>query len=96
MGGGNGHGPQLVECQHGNPPLEAALQDEHDHVAAADAELLQVGSSLVAALLHVGKGESDLCPMFVGPEHGLLVGMLGRPYVHHIIAEVEILWNDKL
>ena len=37
MGGGNGDGANLAEGEHRNPPLEAALQDEHHHVAMADA-----------------------------------------------------------
>ena len=37
VGGGDGHGTYLAEGKHGDPPLQAALQDEHHHVTMSDA-----------------------------------------------------------
>ena len=38
VGGGNYNGSQLVQCQHRDPPFQTAFQDEHHHVAMADAQ----------------------------------------------------------
>ena len=95
VGGRDGHGPYFVQGKHGYPELIAALEDEHHHVATADAELLEIGGGTVALLAEVGKGEADALPLVIGPEQGQLVGLFLGPSVHHIVGEVEVVGHDK-
>ena len=51
--GGNGHSPYLVQCEHGEPELIASLENEHHHIAAANAEAHEIGSCAVALLFDI-------------------------------------------
>ena len=96
VGGGDDHGPQLVQGQHDDPPLIASLEDEHHRVALADAQRLEIGGGLVALLLQLCEGGANLRTLVVGPEQGQLVGCFLGPLVHHVIGEVEVLGDDEL
>ena len=91
VGGGDDDGAQLVEGHDAEPELVAALQDEHHHVAAADAEALEVAGRHVGIALHVAEAELTVLALVVGPEQGGFVGLLGGPSVDDVVAEVEVL-----
>ena len=94
--GGYDHGAELVESEHRDPPLVAALEDEHHHVAMSDAELSEIGCGLVALALQVGKRREHLGALVVGPDERHLVGLLLGPDVHHVVGKIEVLGNDEL
>ena len=83
----------LVQSKHGEPPLIAPLEDEHDHVTLADSKGLEEGGSLVHILLHLGKGEVAPSATVVNPKHGQGIGCLGSKHIHDIIGEVEVRRN---
>ena len=95
MGGGNGHGTQLVQGEHGDPPLQTALQNEHHHIAMTDAQLLQVDCCLVAALLQVGESQANFLAFVVGPKQCQLVGLFFSPCIHYVVSKIKVLWNDE-
>ena len=80
-----------MEGDNREPKLETAFEDEHHHVAVADAQRLEVGGRFVALAFDVGKGKVDAFAPVVGPEQGLLVGLDAGPFVYDVIPEVEIL-----
>ena len=86
----------LMQCQHGEPPLVAPLEDKHDHIPFADSQGFEVGCSLVHILLHLGKGEILPVSPVVNPQHGFGFRCLSRQHIHHIIGEVEVLRNIQL
>ena len=94
--GGNHHGPNLVQCEHHNPPLVAPFQDEHHRVALANAERHEVGGGLVRLLLQLPEGGANLFAQVVGPQQGQLVRCFLGPCIHHVVGKVEVLGNDKL
>ena len=47
-----------------------SLQDDHHHIAFADADAQEVGGCLVGKLLHLTKGEAALHTLVVGPQQG--------------------------
>ena len=96
VGGGDDDGTNLVQGQHDHPPLVAALQDQHDGVVLADAQGHQVRGGLVGLLLQLRKGGANLLALVVGPQQGQSVGLLLRPDIHHVVGEVEVLWDDEL
>ena len=53
--GGDNDGSQLMQCDDAEPELIAAFQNEHYHIAVADAETLEIGSRHVRIAFHVGK-----------------------------------------
>ena len=65
--GGNDDSTYLAQGQHHNPPLVAALENQHDRVALADAQRLQVGCGLVALLFQLFEGGANLFALVVGP-----------------------------
>ena len=91
VGGGYGHGAQLVEGEHAEPPLVVPLEDEHHLVAMAYAEALEVGGGAVGLVFQLREGGSHLLAPLAGPEEGELVGVLLCPRVHHVVGEVEVL-----
>ncbi len=96
VGGGDDNSANLAQRQHHYPPLVAALQDEHHGVVLADAQRLQIAGRLVALLLQLSEGGTNLLALVVGPEQGQLVGCLLGPLVHHVVGEVEVLGDDEL
>ena len=42
--GGDNDGSQLMQCDDAEPELIAAFQNEHYHIAVADAEALEIGA----------------------------------------------------
>ena len=91
VGGGYGHGAQLVEGEHAEPPLVVPLEDEHHLVAMAYAEALEVGGGAVGLVFQLREGGSHFLAPLAGPEEGELVGVLLCPRVHHVVGEVEVL-----
>ena len=89
VGGGDDHSTQLVECQDAEPELYAPLEDKHHHVAATNAQLLEVGGRQVTVVLHVGKGVLAVFALVVGPEQGWFVGFFSSPCIHYVVGEVE-------
>ena len=92
----NSYSPDLVQGQHGEPPLVAPLEDEHDHVSLAYSKGLEEGCCLVHILLHLGKGEVAPSAPVVDPQHGQGIGCLGRKHIHDIVGEVEVRRNIQL
>ena len=85
-----------MECQNAEPELYAPLQDKHHHVAATNAQLLEVGGRQVTVVLHVGKGVLVVFALVVGPEQGGFVGLLGSPTIYYIVGEVKLLGHANL
>ena len=88
--GGHHDRAELRERRGHEPELVVAAQDDHDHVAAADALRGQEVRRLVRPALHVGEREHVLLALRVAPHHGAAVGVCGGDVVHHVVAEVEI------
>ena len=61
-------GANLAKGQHHNPPLVAALQNQHHRVALADTNRHEVGGSLVALFFQLLIGGTYLLALVVGPE----------------------------
>ena len=55
MSGRNDGCSQFVKGDCAIPELVAAFQDQHNHVATADAQTLEIGSRHVCVTFHVGK-----------------------------------------
>ena len=55
MSGRNDGCSQFVKGDRAIPELVAAFQDQHNHVATADAQTLEIGSRHVCVTFHVGK-----------------------------------------
>lgn len=91
MGGGDDNGSQLMQGHNAEPEFVTAFQDEHHHVAVADAKALEVAGRLVGVALHVGEGELAVFAFVVGPEQGGFIGLFGCPGVDDVVAEVEVL-----
>ena len=89
----NGYGADFVKCYDGEPELVSTLENEHHHIAFADAQRGEICRSLVALALDVGKCKLDGFACFVGPEQGFLVGVCSCPFVDNVVAEVEIVGN---
>ena len=88
-GGGNHDGAQLRQRGGHEPELVVAPQDDHDHVAAADALLGQEVRGLVRPALHIGEREHVVLALGVAPHHGAAVGVVHGDVVDHVVAEVE-------
>jgi len=89
-GGGHHDGAQLRQRGGHEPELVVAPQDDHDHVAAADALLGQEVRRLVRPALHVGEREHVVLALGVAPHHGAAVGVVRGDVVDHVVAEVEV------
>ena len=96
VGRGDGHGPQFVQRQHGQPPLIVAFQDEHHLVAVADTQALVVGCGLVGLLFQLLERETEFLAMLVGPQECRFVGRFFSPCVDDVVGEVEVFGNDEL
>ena len=91
VGGGDGHGAQLVEAQDGEPELVVALEDEHDPVAPFDAQGLEVVGGPGRLLAHIVEGEAALRAVQGDVEHGQLLRLAAGQLVDHVEGEVELL-----
>ena len=86
---GNYDGTQLMQRDDGEPELVPPLQNQHHHVAASDAERLEISCRPVGPLLHVGKREVDMFAVVISPAECPLVGLFRSPGIYYIVAEVE-------
>ena len=89
VGGRDSHCSEFMECGDGKPELVATLHYQHHHIATAYAQLLEICRGLVALALDVGKRELLNIASLVGPKQGFAVGLNARPFVHHIVGEIE-------
>ena len=96
VGGRDGYSAQLVETEHGKPPLIVTLQNQHHLIIVTDTETLEVSSSLVALLLQVLVCKTDFFATFTCPKQRHVVWLDLCPFVHHVVGKVEIFWYDKL
>ena len=96
VGSRDGNGAQLVETEHGKPPLIVTLQNQHYLIIVTDAETLEVSGSLVALLFQVLVCETDFLTSFACPKQCHVVWFDLCPFVHHVVGKVEIFWYDKL
>ena len=67
VSGRNCHGTNLMQRQHGKPPLVMAFENQHHLIVVPNTELCQVGSNAVRFLLDVLKGKPKLFTLFVCP-----------------------------
>ena len=88
-GRGDHHGTKLRQGQSHEPELVVAAQDDHHHIALADAEGGQVVGRLVRPTLHVAEGEEVLLPLRVAPDHGAAVGLGLCDVVNDVVGEIE-------
>ena len=91
VSGGDHRCSQLMQGDGAVPELIAALQNQHHHVSATDAEALEVRGRHVRIAFHVGEGELTAFALVIGPEQSVLVGLFGSPGIYYVVAEVEIL-----
>jgi hypothetical protein len=80
-----------VQCNDAEPELVATLQDEHHHVAVANAQALEIAGRHVGIALHVGKRKLAVLALVVGPKQSGFVGLFGCPGVYNIVSEVEVI-----
>ena len=73
------------------PELVVAAQDDHDHVAPADALSGEEVRGLVRPALHLAEREEVLLPFGIAPHHGAAVGIIHGDVVDDVVAEIEIL-----
>ena len=90
MGGGHGHGPQLVQGQDGGPIFVVPFEHQHHPVALVHPGPPQGVGRPVAQLSQLPVGEAALFPGHVAPDQGLAIRLLGRQHVHHVVGEIEI------
>ena len=96
VGGRNGHSANFAQGQHGNPPFVLAFKDEHHHVAAANAQRLEVRCSTVALPFQIGKGEKAFASLLAHPNERRFIWCFGRPSIHHIVGKIKVIRNDEL
>ena len=96
VGSGDGHSANLVERHYGDPPGQTALQDKHHSVASLDAEGQQITGCLVRQPLVFAIFQVLYLSVVVGPKDGFLLWLFLGIGVDDVIAEVEMLRNDKL
>ena len=89
VGGGDGHGPQLVEPQDGEPELIMPLEHQHHPVPLPDSQGLEVVGRPGGGSGHVLEGEAPLRLVLVQVQHGQLPGVFGGNGVHAVEGEVE-------
>ena len=82
-------GAELGERGGHEPELIVAAQDDHDHVAAADALSGEEIRRLVGPAFHVGEGEHVLLALGVAPHHGAAIGIGLGDVVDDVVAKVE-------
>ena len=93
IGGGDGHGAQLVQSQHGEPVLVVALQDQHHTVAPLDTHGLEVVGGSCGFSLQILEGEPTLGAVIGQIEHGQLLRLGGAQFVHDVECKVELLFT---
>ncbi|MPN36544.1 hypothetical protein SDC9_184053 [bioreactor metagenome] len=91
-GCGNDDCPHLVQCRHRKPDLGALLENQHHHVALADAERAKQVCRAVALVFDVKKGIAPHVARVVRPHKGKLFGLMVRPRVHTVIAKIKVVW----
>ena len=80
---------ELVQRQHCEPELVMPLQNEHDAVAATDAERLEVVGALIRGTLHLAEGKAALDHVARDVQHRKLVGIFVGDGVDDVVGEVE-------
>ena len=73
-----------------------ALQDEHDLIAARNAEAHEVCSRPVGLLFELPVRCPYLFSTLTGPEQTNLIGFYSCPFVHDIVGKVEVLGYYKV
>lgn len=88
---GSGHhdGTELGERRRDEPELVVTSDDDHDHVALADAERFEEVCRLIRPGLHVREGEDMLLAFRIAPDHCTAGGVVHGYVVDDVIAEVE-------
>ena len=86
----NGHRTNLVQSQHADPKFIAALQDEHYHIALADAKAGKKVCALIGKHPEILKCEAPLLSFHIRPEHGHFIRLFLCQHIHHIIGEIKV------
>ena len=73
-----------------------ALQDEHDLIAARNAEAHKVCSRPVGLLFELLKRCTDFLTSLTCPEQTNLIRFYSCPFVHDIVGKVEVLGYYKV
>lgn len=96
VGRRDGDGAELVQAEDGEPELIVPLQDQHDAVAALDAEGGEVVGRLARAVLHVLEGEAALGHVVRHVQHGELVRAPSGDAVDDVEGKVEFVLMRKM
>ena len=96
VGRRDGDGAELVQAEDGEPELIVPLQDQHDAVAALDAEGGEVVGRLARAVLHVLEGEAALGHVVRHVQHGKLVRAPSGDAVDDVEGKVEFVLMRKM
>ena len=85
------HCSELMQSQHGVPPFESSLENQHYSVASFDSYALQERGTLVADIL-----QSAVCDIFfsasiVYPNQCVFLRLLSSVSVNDVVTEIEIL-----
>ena len=92
-GGGNGHGSNFLESEHGGPEGEPALEYEHHEVATPYSEPAEISRDLVAFAFEIGETHAPFGLGVAGPyKCGLVRSLLG-PDIHYVVCEIEMIGN---
>ena len=87
--------PNLMQCNDGEPKLNPALENGHNHVASSYAQGLEVGGSLVGMSFDVGEGVGLTGSFVVGPEQGSFCGVGTGPFVYYVVGKIEVFRHNK-
>ena len=89
----NSHRSQFMQSDDTEPELNTTFQYEHDHIAMADTQTLEIRSRSIGFFLQFGKRILMFHSLVIGPKNGFLVGLFGCPSIYHIVAEVKVYRN---
>ena len=93
VGGGDTYGTQFVEGDNREPKFVPPFENEHDHIAVAYSQRLEIGGGFIAFAFDVGKCEINSFTLIVGPKQGFFIGGNARPFVNYVVPEIEAVGN---
>ena len=90
VGRGHGHGPKLVQGEHGHPPFHAAVEDDHDPVTFGQAGGLKGVGQPGRLLAEVGQVEIPADAVGGDMDHGRPGWVGGRLGVQEVEGEIIV------
>ena len=90
VGSGDCGDTELAQRGHENPELIAALDHDDHSIAAAKTQTAQGIGGTIGFPTDLGEGKGALGSVVVAPYQSTLFGFHAGPFVHNVIAEVEL------